>query len=75
MPQGRVDHFGPFVVTLENVGADLGMPPFGLVIRRLANVVQQAAAPRQPAVQADFLGHHARSRNATSIECRSTFWL
>ena len=35
------------------------MAALGLVVGRLADVVQQAAAPGQRAVEADFLGHHA----------------
>ncbi len=58
-PQGGVDHFGPLAVALQQVGADLGMAAFGLVVGRLADVVQQAATPGQRAVQPDFLGHHA----------------
>ena len=35
------------------------MAAFGLVVGRLANVVQQSATPGEGAVQPDFLGHHA----------------
>ncbi len=50
------------------------MAALGLVVGRLADVVQQAAAPGERAVQAD-LSAIMPARNATSIECRSTFWL
>ena len=35
------------------------MAAFGLVVGRLADIVQQAAAAGQPAVEPDLLGHHA----------------
>ena len=60
MAQRRVDDFGPFAVPLEQLGADLRMAAFGLVVGRLADVVQQAAAAGQRAVEAHLLGHHAR---------------
>ena len=56
---GGVNHLGPLAVALQQIGADLRMPAFGLVVGRLADVVQQAAAPGQRAVQADFVGQHA----------------
>ena len=57
--EGGVHDLGLLAVPLEEVGADLGMAPFQLVVGRLADVVQQAAAAGQVAVQADHLGHHA----------------
>ena len=74
VPGGGVDHLGPLAVALQQVGADLGVAAFGLVVGRLADVVQQAAAAGQGAVQADLLGHHAGDEGHFD-ECRSTFWL
>ena len=59
MPERRVYDLGAFVVAFEDVGADFGMSPLGLVIGGLADVVEQAAAAGQAAVETDFFGHHA----------------
>ena len=45
-----MDHFGPLAVALQQVGADLRVAALGLVVGRLADVVQQAAAAGQRAV-------------------------
>ena len=74
MAQRGVDHFRPFAVALEQLGADLGMAAFGFVVGRLADVVQQAAAAGQRAVSPSSSAIMP-VRKATSIECRSTFWL
>ena len=55
---GGVDHFAALAVALEQVGADLGVAAFGLVVGGLADVVQQAAPPGQHAVHADLFGQH-----------------
>ena len=75
MAQRGVDHFRPFAVALEQLGADLGMAAFHLVIGRLADVVQQAAAAGQACRPSPISSAIMPVRNATSIECRSTFWL
>ena len=59
MAAGGMHHFRPLAVAFQEVGADLGVAALGLVVGRLADVVQQAATPAHGAVQADFLGHHA----------------
>ena len=59
MAEGGVHDFRLFAVALEQLGADLGMAAFHLVVGRLADVVQQAAAAGQVAVEAHFFGHHA----------------
>ena len=62
MAQCGMDDFGPFAVALEQFGADLGMAAFGFVVGRLADVVQQAAAPGQVAVEPNLFGHHAAEK-------------
>ena len=57
--EGGVDDFGAFAVALEQVGADLRMAAFGVVVGRFADVVQQAGAAGQVGVHAHFFGHHA----------------
>ena len=59
MAAGGMHYFWPFAVAFQEVGADLGVTALGLMVGRLADVVQQAATPGQGAVEADFLGHHA----------------
>ena len=59
MAEGGVDDFGVFAVTLEQVGADLRVAAFGVVVGRFADVVQQAGAAGQVGVHAHFFGHHA----------------
>ena len=57
-----VQHFWPgFAVALGQFGADLRVAAFHLVIGRLADVVQQAAAARQRAVEADLVRHEPGS--------------
>ena len=59
MAEGGVDDFGAFAVALEQVGADLRMAAFRVVIGGFADVVQQAGTAGEVAVQAHFFGHHA----------------
>ena len=61
MAERGVDHLLALAVPLGQLGADRGVAAFHLVVGRLADVVQQPAAPAQGAVEADLLGHHARS--------------
>ena len=47
VPQRGVDHLGTLAVALQQFGADFGVAAFGLVVGRLADVVQQPAAAGQ----------------------------
>ena len=71
-----VQHFlARLAVALGQLRADLRVAAFHLVVGRLADVVQQAAAPGQRAVQAELVGHHARTGGRLPELCCSTFWL
>src|SRR5438552_1407011 len=56
---GVQDLLAGFPVALGQLGADLGMAALHFMIGRLADVVQQAATPRQLAVQSELFRHHA----------------
>jgi hypothetical protein len=58
--QGGVDDLLALAVALQQLGADGRVAPLHLVVGGLAQVVQQAAAAAQGAVQADLLGQQAR---------------
>ena len=73
--EGGVDHFGVFAVALEQVGADLRVAAFHLVVGGLADVVQQAGAAGQDRRPCLISSAIMPATKATSIECRSTFWL
>ena len=55
VPGDGVDDLGALVVPPGQVGADLGVSALDLVVHSLADIVQQAGAPRELAVQAQFL--------------------
>ena len=57
--EGGVDDFGAFAVALEQVGADLRVAAFRVVVGRFADVVQQAGAAGEDGVHAHLFGHHA----------------
>ena len=56
---GVQDLLAGFPVALGQLGADLGMAALHFMIGRLADIVQQAATPRQLAVQSELFRHHA----------------
>ena len=51
---------GPLVVPASEVGPDLRVAALDLVVDGLADVVQEARAPRQFGVEAELLGEHGR---------------
>src|SRR5208282_3182144 len=52
-----VYQLGGFAAALGQIGADQGVHPFGFLIHRLADVVQQAGPSGEFAVEAQFRGH------------------
>ena len=55
-----VDHFLALAIALRQLGADGGVPSLHLVVGGLADVVKQAAAAAEGAVESDFFGEKAR---------------
>ncbi len=74
MAEGGVHDFGAFAVSLEQVGSDLGMAAFHVVIGGFADIVQQAAR-RASVGSMPSSSAIIPETKATSIECRRTFWL
>lgn len=50
MSEGGVDDFGVFAVAFEEIGADLRVSAFGVVVGGFADVVQQAGTAGQDGV-------------------------
>ena len=59
MAEGGVHDFGAFAVSLQEVGSDLGMAAFHVVIGGFADIVQQARAASERGIHAEFFRHHA----------------
>ncbi len=59
MAEGGVDDFRAFAVTLEDVGADLRVAAFGVVVGRFADVVQQAGAAGHVGIHLQFFRDRA----------------
>ena len=60
VPGDGVQHFlARLAVPLGQLGPDLRVAPFHLVVGRLADVVQEGAPAGEARVQPDFAGHHA----------------
>ncbi len=64
-----VNHLGALVEAAREVGADIGVAAFYLVVDRLADIVEEAAALGQLHVEAELGGDHAgkeRDLNASA---------
>ena len=68
-----VEHGFGLVELAAELHADRRVAAFLVVVHGLADVVQQAGAAGEGAVEAAARRRSSAQRNATSMECRSTF--
>jgi uncharacterized ion transporter superfamily protein YfcC len=60
MAEGSVNYLGAFAVTFEEIGADLRMATFHIVVGGFADIVQQTGAAGEDSIHSQLFGHRAR---------------